>query len=240
MKRTVNEWQKRIDALRISGQLLVLELRVAELRKRYAVFGEGHRIVGNVSDGSGGKGGGGVDKSGKSGIIESGKIKETGSDSMGGRKISNIYTGIRSEEPLTPEEKNDIKAYFQKLGVDTDNVMFSDVQRTVYNEKHDYFIIGTDVKPKENPSKGTAYANQRVSIKGTIAHEVIGHREAHLKGWTQKNDIYEEVQASIRAARFAPDLSNMERIALLRDARARLSKGVRLKDVKDFLYIKEE
>jgi len=69
MKRTVNEWQKRIDALRISGQLLVLELRIAELRKRYAVFGEGHKIVGNVSDGSGGKGGGGVDKSGKSGII---------------------------------------------------------------------------------------------------------------------------------------------------------------------------
>ena len=181
-----------------------------------------------------------LDNFGKSDIIKLENDKRFGSDSMIGRNISNIYTGIRSEKPLTAKEKEEIVTYFKKLGVNTDYILFSDVQRTVYNEKHDYFIIGTDVKPKGKPQKGTIYANQRVSIKGTIAHEAIGHREAHLKGWTQANDVYEEVQASIRAARFAPDLSTQERITLLRDARARLGNDVKLKDIKDLLYIKEE
>ena len=56
---------------------------------------------------------------------------------------------------------------------------------------------------------------------------------------TQSNDVYEEVQASIRAARFAPELSQIERIALLRDARARLGTEQKLKDVSHLLYIKE-
>ena len=82
MKRTIEEWQKIVNELEWRGQILLWELRVAllscppEIRKRYAVFGEGHLIVGNISDGNhgGGSGGGssgkGIDKSGESCIIK--------------------------------------------------------------------------------------------------------------------------------------------------------------------------
>ncbi|MBQ5562680.1 MAG: hypothetical protein IIT39_04780 [Clostridia bacterium] len=57
---------------------------------------------------------------------------------------------------------------------------------------------------------------------------------------TQKEELLDEIQASIRAARFAPGLSNVERIMLLRDAGERARhKGIRLKDVKHKLFINE-
>lgn len=152
----------------------------------------------------------------------------------------NVYTGIRSETPLTIYERNTVISYLKKFDFDLDKVIFSDHYRTAYNEKYDAFTIGTDVKPSEHPRVGTLYANQRVSLKATLAHEIIGHREAHLKGHTHFDPIYEEVQASIRAARFAPDLTNIERITLLRDARARLGNEAKLKDIKDKLFIEEE
>ncbi len=156
---------------------------------------------------------------------------------MNDRKISNVYTGIRNELPLTLGERDFVTRYLIALNVDMDKVIFTDVYRTAYNEKFDAYIIGTDVKPLENSKYGVKNANQRISIKGTLAHEVIGHREAHIKAWTQVDDVLEEVQASIRAARFAPELSTSERITLIMDARSRLGKGRRLKDVKGFLHI---
>lgn len=164
--------------------------------------------------------------------VESGIIKS--------RKISNVYTGLRSEIPLTDEEKEIIRDYLSKYGFDMDRVWFSDHQKTVYNEKYDSLVIGTDIKPREEPQQGTMNANQRISLKGALAHELVGHRLAHLKGWTQPIDLYEEVQASIRAARFGLDLSLTERITLLRDARSRLGHGQRLKDIRHLLHIKEE
>ena len=158
---------------------------------------------------------------------------------MNDKMISNVYTGIRNEVPLTPYEKEFVTKYLTALDVDMDKVVFTDVYRTAYNEKFDAYIIGTDVKPLENAEYGVVNANRRISVKGTLAHEVIGHREAHIKGLTQPDDILEEVQASIRAARFAPDLSGTERIILLMDARSRLGKGRRLKDVRALLYIDE-
>jgi hypothetical protein len=102
--------------------------------------------------------------------------------------------------------------------------------------------IGSDVVPG-NVGKGTLTANSRVSINGTLAHEIVGHREAALVGRTQDNIFFEEAQASIRAARFAPDLSSTERFTLLRDAITRLQHPdlpggpVKIRDVKDLLYI---
>lgn len=158
---------------------------------------------------------------------------------MNNRRISNVYTGIRSETPLSSEDKKRVTEYLTALNVNMDNVIFTDVYRTAYNEKFDAYIIGTDVKPLEDAKNGVINANQRITVKGTLAHEVIGHREAHIKGLTQRDDILEEVQASIRAARFAPGLSNSERITLLMDARSRLGFGRRLKDVRDQLHIDE-
>ena len=52
--------------------------------------------------------------------------------------------------------------------------------------------------------------------------------------------MLDEIQASIRAARFAPELTKRERFVLLRDAAERAQKsGISLKHVKDKLYIKE-
>lgn len=168
---------------------------------------------------------------------ENGAIITLGSEQMNDRTISNVYTGIRNELPLTPNERNFVTEYLTALNVDMDKVIFTDIYRTAYNEKFDAYIIRTDVKPMDNAKYGVKNANQRISIKGTLAHEVVGHREAHVKGWTQRDDVLEEVQASIRAARFAPELSNAERITLIMDARSRLGKGRRLKDVRGLLHI---
>lgn len=158
---------------------------------------------------------------------------------MNSQGISNVYTGIRSETPLSDEDKKYVTKYLTALNVNMDNVVFTDVYRTAYNEKFDAYIIGTDVKPLENAKSGVKNVNQRITVKGTLAHEVIGHREAHIKGLTQCDDILEEVQASIRAARFAPGLLSSERITLLMDARSRLGSGRRIKDVRDLLHINE-
>jgi hypothetical protein len=86
--------------------------------------------------------------------------------------------------------------------------------------------------------------NQQVSMDGAIAHEVVGHREADLAGNSQtrscedyasmpadevesakvSDNAKDEAQASLRAAKFAPDLSNRERKILFKDAMSRLAK----------------
>ncbi|KLU52929.1 hypothetical protein EL84_11090 [Paenibacillus sp. VT-400] len=84
---------------------------------------------------------------------------------------------------------------------------------------------------------------------GTIAHEIIGHYEAFKSGKAfelynlddatyARNFALDEAQASIRAARFAPELTSVERMTLLRDAITRLKNAdLRVKDVKNELYI---
>lgn len=54
--------------------------------------------------------------------------------------------------------------------------------------------------------------------EGAVAHEVVGHRAAARAGRTQDIPVLEEAQASIRAARFAPGLTAIERLTLIRDA----------------------
>lgn len=85
---------------------------------------------------------------------------------------------------------------------------------------------------------GTHTANSRITWRGAVAHELIGHREAALVGKTQIDPALEEAQASIRAARFAPELTRTERYTLLRDAIARLhNEGIRVRSVKEQLCI---
>ena len=50
----------------------------------------------------------------------------------------------------------------------------------------------------------------------------------------------EEAQASIRAARFAPNLTPLERYTLLRDGINRLKqKGIKIREVRHLLYIEQ-
>jgi hypothetical protein len=110
----------------------------------------------------------------------------------------------------------------------------------LYNQYSIQLIIGTDLYPLENAETNTKGANSRVSWKSALAHEIIGHRETILKGLAQKNVLLDEVQASIRAAKFAPDLSVSERMTLLRDAICRLNHDdFSINEVRDILHIKE-
>jgi hypothetical protein len=102
--------------------------------------------------------------------------------------------------------------------------------------------IGTDAFPASKPlGLGTKTANSRITMNGTIAHELVGHREACLAGRAfEPASALDEAQASIRAARFGIGLTSTERSALLRDAINRLNNvGIKIRDVKDILYIQK-
>ena len=148
--------------------------------------------------------------------------------------------GRRNEKPLTEEQYNEAKIYAISLGMPGERIRYDEFANTYYiGGDFDCLTIGTDVLPlgerSENP-------NDNISLKGTIAHEVVGHREAGLKnrdfGGARKP--LDEAQASIRAARFAPGLNDRERLDLLKDGIMRLkSAGIALRPVKDQLFIKE-
>ena len=143
--------------------------------------------------------------------------------------------GLRNEEPLTVEQKEQVLEYATSLGMQADQIVFIDHGLTAYGGEYDVLKIGTDVVPL---NKRISNPNSNISLKGTIAHELIGHREAHLNGFTQADDLLEEIQASIRAARFAPGLSRLERVDLLKDGIYRLNKrGTSIRSVKHKLHI---
>jgi len=144
--------------------------------------------------------------------------------------------GRRNEKPLTDEQFSQAKEYAVSLGMPPERIRYSHNSLTGYlGGRVDSLIIGTDVAPLEQRSKNP---NDNISVKGTIAHELVGHREASLKGFTKTVFAEEEAQASIRAARFAPGLSRGERMDLIRDAIKRLNNaGMSLRSVKDDLFI---
>jgi WXG100 family type VII secretion target len=161
--------------------------------------------------------------------------------------------GLRNDLPLTQEQIDGLVSYAKKLGFPEDKIHVADTVNTsntsmMYDE---ILIINNDVLPSNMPTKNP---NSLISGKGTIAHEIIGHYETALKNTAfaqydfidnvpVKNPInyaLDEAQASIRAARFAPELSQAERIMLIRDGIQRLrNANLKLKDVKHLLDIIE-
>ena len=89
-------------------------------------------------------------------------------------------------------------------------------------------------------TKNPLNANSAIGYKGAIAHEVVGHYEAWLKGFENENKAIDEAQASIRAARFAPGVPLKDRHLLIRDALTRLKNaGISLKDARPLMKIEE-
>jgi hypothetical protein len=168
--------------------------------------------------------------------VGGGIIGEVGS--VGGTLRQVSTGGLRNEMLLTEEQKTAILTYAKSLGVPEEAIVFSENMNTSYKYLfgQERLYIGTDVLPAINGLT----ANARVSMRGAIAHEVIGHRAGEISGMTNADQLYEEVQASIRAARYAPDLSSTERFTLLRDAIERLqNSGLKIKDVRNDLWINE-
>lgn len=143
--------------------------------------------------------------------------------------------GRRNEKSLTEEQKQDVMDYALFLGMPDDSIVFIECGLTAYGSEYDVLKVGTDVLPSCDRKRDP---NCNISLKGTIAHELVGHREASVGGFTQADELLEEAQASIRAARFAPSLSALERLDLLRDGIYRLKKrGISLRSVKYKLRI---
>ena len=145
--------------------------------------------------------------------------------------------GRRNENPLTQQQKEETIEYAISLGISKDHVFYTDHGYTSYGDSFDVLRIGTDVYPTDVlPSS----PNSRISWKGAIAHELIGHREAYLRGWTQSDAVLEEVQASLRAAKFAPKLTETEKQDLVADALNRLAVyNKTLDEVESSLFIEE-
>ncbi|MCM3204105.1 WXG100 family type VII secretion target [Paenibacillus illinoisensis] len=161
------------------------------------------------------------------------------------RQISS--DGLRNELELTDAQKTELVNYSKRLGFPEENIVFREHWNT--GMMYDRLYINTDVLPAESHGVGTLSANARVSGRATVAHEIIGHYEAFKNGRAfelynlddntyARNFALDEAQASIRAARFAPELNSVERITLLRDAITRLKNAnLRVRDVKNELYI---
>lgn len=150
--------------------------------------------------------------------------------------------GKRGDLPLSGDRKAEILSYITQIAPDlpTERIRFVDSLElnTAYGSSFDLLNIGSDVLPGSNVGLGTSAANSRITWRGCLAHELIGHRGAAIAGETQVIDVLEEAQASIRAARFAPGLTGTERFILLRDAVNRLrNRGYKVRDVKLQLYI---
>jgi len=146
--------------------------------------------------------------------------------------------GRRNEKELTEEQLKKIIEYAVSLGMPEERIYYIDYDFTAYGKAFDLLRVGTDALPLGNVRSKNP--NDNISLKGAIAHEIIGHRDAALKNMTQENDLLEEVQASIRAARFTPDLNYQERMDLIRDAITRLRKNnIKLRDIRDKLHINE-
>ena len=169
--------------------------------------------------------------------------------------IKNVVNthGLRNDLPLTSSQIEELKDYAKKLGFPEDKIYIADKVTSsntgmLYDE---ILLINNDVLPTTLPTRNP---NSLVSGRGTIAHEIIGHYETAIKGTAfnqydivnnklvrnSYNAALDEAQASIRAARFAPDLTYEERIILIKDALQRLKKeGLRINDVRHLLDILE-
>ncbi len=137
--------------------------------------------------------------------------------------------GHRNEVPLTEEQVNRCIEYAVELGMPREQIAYRDTYWTGYNPAFDILLLGTDAFP--NPLSETA--NGRLSYRASIAHEIVGHRESTFRGTARaKDDPLDEAQASLRASRFAPGLTDEDRELLIQDARDRLAKiNKQLEDV---------
>ncbi|MEM8676920.1 MAG: hypothetical protein AAGF83_24160 [Cyanobacteria bacterium P01_G01_bin.67] len=167
-------------------------------------------------------------------------------------KFNQVSLGGRNTQPLTPKQVSEVKAYSIVLGIPPNVLRFSDSMNTSYGNIFGTKIlyVGCDVAPLASPPVSGITANSRITIKACLAHEWIGHHNAEVVGCSFNRgsnaalslvDVaLDEAQASIRAARFAPNLEPTERYTLCRDAISRLkNQNLTIRQVRHLLYISQ-
>lgn len=164
-------------------------------------------------------------------------------DNIVSNKISDDVIAPRNTEPLTDEQKEAVLEEIKKYGFESD-IHFTNHSETSFHgsrEANDgpfsFLVISPDVYPWPYQNRT---ANQRISMRGCIAHELAGHWRAYLRGTTKTIRDLEEAQASIRASKFGIGLSDKERKDLFEDGLNRLKKlNMTFDEAKDILDIWE-
>lgn len=102
-------------------------------------------------------------------------------------RLKYLRTSKRNDLPITDNQKIEIRAYAEKLGFPKDAIYFYEDMNISYGRMfgQERLHIGLDVLPAPQGMGKTA--NSRVSMKGAIAHEIVGHRAAELAGKVNPN-----------------------------------------------------
>ena len=145
----------------------------------------------------------------------------------GGTMFMAEAASVRNKVQLTHEQIEAAKDYAVSLGMPRENICYSSSQSTGYTLMHtlagdlEILMLAPDLYPNPN---GTT-ANELLSWQSAIAHEIVGHRMTCLRGTNGPyRSIYDEAQASIRAAKFAPGLTDRDRELLMQDAKDRIAR----------------
>lgn len=126
---------------------------------------------------------------------------------------------------LTKQEKVFILHEIQAIGANEKNFQFHcpEHNRTCYDPNTDIVYIAGDILP--DMKSASNHTRDLMSVRAVLAHEYYGHRP-HRAEYLQdsKQGYYtiprwkDEFRASYEAARFCPNLSEMDRYHLIQDA----------------------
>jgi hypothetical protein len=118
---------------------------------------------------------------------------------------------------LSPVETNQLRSEFESIGGDPAILRFNKGPRTSYRDEVDLIYVRGDVLPTTDPA--AIEVNATLSSRAALAHE-LGHRQ--FRGTKlEPGDVKDEIRASVWAAKNVTQLSDKERIDLLRDAHHR-------------------
>ena len=141
------------------------------------------------------------------------------------REMSNGYR--RSVYiPMTKEEKDLVLKEAKAIGIPTDKLVFLENHGTGYSDDFDLVVVGSNVFPSNDRS---THNRDNMTIRAVLAHEYYGHG-AYRNTKLPKGSWNDEFRASYHAAIHTPNLSDMERQSLMRDAVDRaVEAGVQLR-----------
>ena len=142
-------------------------------------------------------------------------------------EIKYMANGLRTSRfhILTEQEIEAVKREIQIIGADPYVFIFNDEdhQKTCYYPETDKIYIAGDVLPDSNYASNNT--RDLMSIRAVLAHEYYGHRPHRLEYLEDirlhKETIpywQDEYRASYEAARYCPNLSDLDKYHLIKDA----------------------